>query len=198
MVVGERILVRGLDLRLAQGEALQLRAPSGAGKTTLLRALAGLLPLAGGTISLGGRPAGEGGWPAWRRRVIYVAQEPAFVDATVGEVLARPFSFASARTPLDEDAARALLARLALHGEVWTQRARSLSGGEGRRVSLARALLCEPELLLLDEPTAGLDEDAAARVLEAVRGRSVIVASHDGPIAAVLGARVVELPLGSR
>ena len=150
VVRGGRVVLPGLDTTVPAGEVVGLLGPSGCGKTTLLRALVGVQRIAGGEVRVLGRPAGDA---TLRSLVGYVTQAPSvYADLTIRENL-RYFaavlgaSGARVKSVVDEvglgDAVDGLV------GE--------LSGGQRARVSLATALLGEPELLILDEPTVGLD-----------------------------------------
>lgn len=182
-----------------RGELLGLMAPSGWGKTTLLRVLAGLIDGGTGRILLRGTPPAHYGWPAFRRRVVLVNQKPALLDTTVAENLKRPFEYASASTTYPEPEAKRLLNAFHLSEEVLAQQARTLSVGQQQRVCLVRALLLEPDVLLLDEPTSALDEDAAAAVEATIRrqaedqGLTALVVSHDRAQMARWCTRTLEL-----
>ncbi|MGM0574350.1 MAG: ABC transporter ATP-binding protein [Myxococcota bacterium] len=195
---GGRVLVRGIDLDLRGGERVALVGPSGSGKTTILRAVAGLDDPAGGEVLLEGRAPDAVGWPAFRRRVVYVAQQPTLPGVPVAEVLSRPFRFRTASGPFDADRARNLLARCLLE-DVWDQSARTLSTGQQQRVALVRALLLDPACLLLDEPTSGLDADARDAAEDLVReataeiGAAAIVVTHDRAQSERLCDRVVDV-----
>lgn len=144
-----------------EGEVLVLSAPSGAGKTTLLRILARLQPALSGDVCL--HDANWKTMPAtqWRVLVHYLAQKPSLFEGTVAENLARPFTtkMLNKKTFLPGKA-KTLLADLRLPVEIWDQDARTLSGGEAARLAFVRALLIDPEIMLLDEPTAALDEES--------------------------------------
>jgi len=195
---GDRRLVSDLTFSIQAGEVVALTGPSGAGKTTVLRTLAHLASPAAGEIRLQGRSPEAWGLPAYRRRVAYVAQQPALLDTTVRANLARPFAYHSAEGGFDEGEARDLLARLGLGGDAFDQAAGPMSVGERQRVCLARALLIRPAFLLFDEPTSALDPDRAAAaeavILDAVSaGAGAIVVSHDPRQRARLAGREVAL-----
>lgn len=168
-----------------KGEAFGVMAPSGYGKTTLLRTIAGLVSARGGDVLLEGRRPEEWGWPLYRRRVIYVHQRAHLFGPTVGDDLRRVHAYKSATTRYDEGAARAALDGLGLSEVSLDADIGKLSEGQQQRVSLARAMLCQPRVLLLDEPSAALDAASAgllADVLRAYRaehGAAVLIASHD-------------------
>jgi ABC-2 type transport system ATP-binding protein len=147
---GGRPILPGVTLVIRRGAVTGLLGPSGSGKTTLMRAIVGVQIVESGTVRVLGADAGT---PAMRRRVGYVTQAPSvYADLTVRENLryfARVIDAPGSR--VDEAIATVGL------GEQADQIVRTASGGEHSRVSLATALLGEPELLVLDEPTVGLD-----------------------------------------
>ncbi|RYF77654.1 MAG: ABC transporter ATP-binding protein [Comamonadaceae bacterium] len=165
--------VDGVDLHAARGQVLGLLGPNGAGKTTLISHLSGALALQRGRITLDGQPLDQARAQA-PTRIGVAPQELAFYPAlSVRENL---HCFAAAQ----RIAACIDFAQLQAFAEV---RAERLSGGLKRRLNLAIALLPEPELLLLDEPTVGVDPQSRAFVLDAIRaladgGTAVIYASH--------------------
>ncbi|MGN6430912.1 MAG: ABC transporter ATP-binding protein [Gaiellaceae bacterium] len=150
IVRGGKEVVSDLSVTLARGRITGLLGPSGAGKTTLIRAIVGVQIVQGGTIDVLGLPAGS---PALRRRVAYVTQQPSvYADLTIHENL-RYFVRVLDADPVQVDDA---IETVDL-GRYANRVVRTLSGGERSRVSLASALLGGPELLVLDEPTVGLD-----------------------------------------
>ncbi|MDZ7908552.1 MAG: ATP-binding cassette domain-containing protein [Gemmobacter sp.] len=161
------------------------RRPSGSGKSTLLLAIAGLHPVAAGQILVLGRPVQD--WPetALRQSVTLVSQRHALMAGSVAEALrlAKPDATEAEMMAVLE--AVCLAPVIAGRGGLALQigpRGEGLSGGEGRRLALARALLRRPQLLLLDEPTEGLDEATAALVLQGIRrmlpDAAILMASH--------------------
>ena len=176
----EREALRGLDLDVAAGSVFGLVGPNGSGKTTLFRILAGLLPPSAGSVRLlGGEPAS----PAVRAGVGYMTQaEALYDDLTVAEnvrFFGRLYGLAGAalRTAAAEAIALVQLTDRAA-GKV-----HALSGGMRRRASLACAIVHRPRLLLLDEPTAGVDPELRAQFWDAFRawaaaGRTLLVATH--------------------
>ena len=147
---GGRRVLPGISLSVAKSAVTGLLGPSGSGKTTLLRAIVGVQVIASGDVEVLGQPAGT---PELRRRVAYVTQAPSiYGDLTVRENLhyfARILRVSQQRT---DD----VIAKVDLRDRA-DQLVTHLSGGERSRCSLAAALLGDPELLILDEPTVGLD-----------------------------------------
>jgi ABC-2 type transport system ATP-binding protein len=143
-------VLRGLDLAVPRGSVTGVLGPSGCGKTTFLRAVVGVQAAVSGTVTVLGRPAGA---RALRRRIGYATQSPAvYADMTVTECL-RYFA-AVLRAPRSD--VRRVIGEVGLETEADSLVAQ-LSGGQRSRASLAVALLGSPELLVLDEPTVGLD-----------------------------------------
>ena len=176
VVRGGRVVLDDVSLDVRAGVVTGLLGPSGSGKTTLMRALVGVQRVAGGRVTVLGEPAGS---PPLRSRVAYVTQAPSvYADLSVRENLryfARILHAPAERVDsvigqvFLEDVADRVVGRL--------------SGGQGARVSLATALLGSPELLVLDEPTVGLDPvlrrdlwDTFHRLAES--GATLLVSSH--------------------
>lgn len=176
VVRGGREVLPGIDLDVARGTVTGLLGPSGCGKTTLMRAVVGVQVVAGGTVEVLGRPAGS---PELRRRVGYVTQAPSvYGDLTVVENL-RYFATVLGAAAADVDR---VLDEVGLRDHART-RVDRLSGGQRSRASLAVALLDDPELLVLDEPTVGLDpvlrRDLWALFARlAAGGATLLVSSH--------------------
>jgi heme exporter protein A len=172
---GERVALAGVTLELPRGATLAVFGANGAGKTTLLRVLATLLRPHGGEVRVLGRALPREGW-AVRGHIGLVAHDPLlYRDLTARENLrfhARLHDVPAAR-------AEELLGAvgMARRGD---EPVRSLSRGMAQRVAICRALLHEPELLLLDEPLANLDPGAAVAVAPLIgRGRARVLISHD-------------------
>lgn len=167
-LVDDRWLWRGLTLSLRAGERVALEGPSGSGKTLLLRTLAGLDPLDEGSLALLGTPLTRWAMPEYRSKVAYLAQRPAMVEGSVEDNLRLPFELrAHATRSWDRARVSAALERLGRDERFLTQDALELSGGEQQLVALVRRIQLEPTVLLLDEPSASLDEDSAT-ALEAL------------------------------
>jgi ABC-2 type transport system ATP-binding protein len=173
---GGRMVLPGLSLDVARGKVTGLLGPSGSGKSTLMRAIVGVQRLQSGTVTVLGEPAGS---PRLRHRVAYMTQSlSVYMDLTVRENL----RYFARLLGAPADRVADVLAAVELEGEA-DRRVDSLSGGQQARVSLAAALVGEPELLVLDEPTVGLDpllrRDLWALFRsQAEAGRTLIVSSH--------------------
>lgn len=176
-------LFSDLSLTLAPGDKVLLTAPSGYGKSTLLRSLLGFVPLTAGSIAIFGTELTP--HSAWqlRCRMAYVDQEPDLGENTVEAALRRPFEYKSNQhLQLDSDQMAALMEQLQLPHSLLTKPTSSLSGGERQRVALIAALLLERDILLLDEPTAALDQDNGRAVAELLKEKTditVLAISHD-------------------
>lgn len=172
-------LLPPLTFEVADGECLSIEGPSGAGKTRLLRAIADLDPAAG-LVFLDGAERGESSATVWRHHVRYCAAEPGWWTPT-----ARPaFATGAPETPKSRTRRDRLLAAVSLGPDALDRPVSALSTGERQRLALVRALIDEPKVLLLDEPTGSLDPANAALVEELVKfqllaRRSVILVSHD-------------------
>ncbi|WP_267350396.1 thiol reductant ABC exporter subunit CydD [Sphingomonas sp. GM_Shp_2] len=184
----DRAAVSGLSFAVAPGETVALLGPSGSGKTSVLHLLLGLAPLSGGSVEVGGAPlvslAGHSGW---------AGQHPLLIAGTLREnlLLANPAADGAAvRAAVTAAGLGPLLARRGRGLDtVIDARGSGLSGGERRRLSLARALLRSAPFLLLDEPTAHLDADAEAGLIatiaRAARGRTTLISTHSAALAAI-------------
>ncbi|HLA34210.1 MAG TPA: ATP-binding cassette domain-containing protein [Rhodocyclaceae bacterium] len=195
---------RGLDLSIARGERVSLVGGSGSGKTTLLRMMIGLMTPHEGRVELFGQPLFGGGAlreRALRRRVGVLFQHGALFSAfDVFDNIAFPLR--ELKCYDDETIRDLVMLKLAMvellprHGRLMPA---ELSGGMVKRVALARALALEPELLLLDEPTAGLDPDRSDSFVRLIRtlgeelGLTVVLVTHDLDTLAGLSTQVAVL-----
>jgi heme exporter protein A len=195
---GDRLVLRDVSLELRVGETLAVLGPNGAGKTTLLRILAGLLrPSGGGAVVLGAELPRE----SWRLRgrIGWIGHEPLlYRDLSARENLA----FAARLHGLEPGAAgervEALLAAVGLSRR-GGDRVRDYSRGMVQRAAICRALLHEPELLLLDEPLSHLDAEARERVealIGPAPGRTRVLVSHDHEAAIAVADGVLRLAAG--
>jgi len=185
----------------AAGRMYFLAGANGAGKSTLLQLLALLLPPDKGEIRFNGNSIkGAAGRHKFRRQITLVEQSPFLFDNTVYNNLAFGLRLRDINGDLQRRRILKVLHSVGLEG-FENRRARALSGGESRRVALARALVIRPKVLLLDEPTAGLDDDSLslfetnlAALTEA--GVAVIMSTHDGDQARRLNGEVSRLENG--
>lgn len=204
---GERAVLLDLDVAVREREVLFLMGGSGCGKTTLLKALAGLLRPDAGEVRFEGRPLEPEGGPvrdALRRATGMVFQGAALLSSlSLAENVALPLR---ARTPalpaaVAAEVVRMRLAQVGLLDAIDLQPAQ-LSGGMRKRAGIARALALDPRLLLLDEPTGGLDPITSAEIdalIDELRhdlGAAVVVVSHDLASARRLADRAVILGAG--
>jgi zinc transport system ATP-binding protein len=198
--LGGRLVLRGVDLRIRAGEVLAVLGTNGSGKSTLIKTVVGLLPAARGQVQLFGTPV-----PRFRHwnRIGYVPQRitaAGGVPATVAEVVSsgllskrrlfRPLKAAD-RAAVDQALEIVDMADRRKDGVA------ELSGGQQQRVLIARALVSDPDLLILDEPTAGVDLASQAIFADAIRervsgGTTVVMVSHDlGPMDALIDRSIV-------
>ncbi|HUX35213.1 MAG TPA: ABC transporter ATP-binding protein [Gemmatimonadaceae bacterium] len=170
-------VLRGVDLAVAPGRVTAIIGPNGAGKTTFLKMILGLTRPGGGTLLFDGHPVN--GDCRYRARIGYMPQLARFPENLTGrELIAMVRDLRGAANPLDDD----LIAALALEPQL-DKRLRTLSGGTRQKINAVLAVLFRPDLLILDEPTAGLDPVASSVLKDkilALRGRGVtcLITSH--------------------
>ena len=175
---GDFPILRGVELRVESAASLALFGENGAGKTTLVRMVAGLLRPSRGEARIDDVPAMQAG-PALRRRIGFLSHRPlVWGGLTAGENLA----LVGRLYGLPPEAASRGLERVGLADRAGV-RARDLSQGQRQRLGIARALAADPDLILLDEPHAGLDARSSALLddlIEGLRGQAtIILATHD-------------------
>ncbi|MFT0846221.1 amino acid ABC transporter ATP-binding protein [Actinomycetaceae bacterium L2_0104] len=201
---GERLVLDGIDLSVSKKEVLAVIGPSGCGKSTMLRCINGLEEIQGGTISLDGQVITDGSqpWDKVRQRVGMVFQSyELFPHLTVMDnLLLAPLKVL--KEAKDEARARAqeLLDRVGL-GDRGDSFPRQLSGGQKQRVAIVRALMMQPEVLLLDEVTASLDPEMVREVLDVVaglakEGMTMLIVTHEMQFASAVADRVVFMDAG--
>ena len=197
---GGREVLRVDRLEIAAGERLGLLGLNGAGKTTLLRLLAAIDRPTGGEVRVDDVATSRGG-TALRRRLAYAPQRPVLLSTTVRHNVELPLRYRRVPGATRRALATAALARLGVEHLV-DRPAHSLSGGEAQRVSLARALVCAPDALLLDEPAAALDAPTRAAFFADVeraladRSTTVVLVSHRAEEVLALADRVAVLVEG--
>ncbi|MBE9156644.1 ATP-binding cassette domain-containing protein [Nodosilinea sp. LEGE 06152] len=200
--LGDRWLWRGVNFELFSGDCVGLVAPSGAGKTLLMRNLVLLDPLQQGEVRLEGKPLSAWSLPAYRSRVMYVPQRATPIgilvssrvanaarsefDGTVQDNLKQVFELGVHRQrQFDPDIIHTWLARLGRGPEFLSLQGARLSGGEAQILALLRSLQLDPQVLLLDEPTASLDAATTASVEALLHDwlqhphRACLMTSHD-------------------
>jgi len=194
---GDAVVVDDFDMAVEPGESIALWGPNGAGKTTVIRCLLGLVSY-DGEITVSGLNARERG-KAVRSLIGYVPQELSFYDEMVVQEL---LDYSASLRDIGPDRVDEVVELIGL--EAHQQKlVRELSGGLKQRLGLAAALLADPPVLLLDEPTSNLDasaRDAAIRLLEELRhqGRTLIVTSHHIEEVGMLVDRVIAMEAGKK
>jgi ABC-type multidrug transport system ATPase subunit len=194
LVLDGRTILDGISFVVAHGESVALVGPNGSGKTSLLRSLLGLVPFSG-RATIGGHDVVREPIAA-RALVGWVPQTAAFGEARAGEAL----RFVARLRGLGGETISGLLAAVGLEAHA-EERVRTFSGGMQQRLALAIALLGDPPVLLLDEPSASLDRDGQERFFELVarlrsRGTTLLLASHRAEEVRALTDRVLRVEGG--
>jgi len=180
----EVVILRDLTVEIPRTEITALIGPSGSGKTSLLRLLNRLDDPVSGVIRFDGEPITRYPVASLRRRVGFVFQHPAMFPGTVADNLRVAVELGGPEAEADPLPIARVLEAVELSGSYADRDAARLSGGERQRVSVARALMTRPEVLLLDEPTSALDPEIAERLLTTVArlpaeyGVSVVMVTH--------------------
>ncbi len=192
---GEREVLRGISLEVGEGEFVSILGPNGAGKSTLLKCLAGILRCDG--VFLKDRPLKDYSPRELSRILAYVPQrvEPGFLTVFDTVLLGRRPYMGLTPSEKDLEVVEEALKRLGIE-DLALKRTNEISGGELQKVSIARALAQEPEILLMDEPTNNLDLKSQLEVMRLARdfakeGRTVIVVMHDVNLALRFAKRFV-------
>ncbi len=201
--IGKAVILHEINLTVERGEILGLIGPTGSGKTTLLRLINLLDKPSAGSILFGGkevsgRPEKEA--LATRRKMAMVFQKPVMFRASVKENVSYGLRMRGRQERYEKIRVEEALEMVGLSGYE-SRDANTLSGGEMQRIALARALILQPELLLLDEPTANLDPRSAASIDSLLRSlagsrTTVILATHNMEQCHKLAGRVAVLQAG--
>lgn len=191
---GEVLVVKDLNLEIGKGEFLTMLGPSGSGKTTCLMMLAGFETATNGDILLDGRPINN--IPPHKRGIGMVFQNYAlFPHMTVGENLAFPLEVRKMSKSVRDDKVKAALDMVQM-GDFAGRRPAQLSGGQQQRIALARALVFEPELVLMDEPLGALDKQLREHMQYEIKhlherlGVTVVYVTHDQSEALTMSDRI--------
>ena len=189
----------GIDLDVEPGERVALLGPNGAGKTTLMLHLNGVLTASAGAVEIGGTVLARNTLRDIRRRVGLVFQDPD--DQLFMPTLAQDVAFGPANFGIEGDAlqqrVRSALETVSM-SELADRSPAHMSGGQRRRAALATVLACEPEVLVLDEPSANLDPVARRELAETLTGldATMLIVTHDLPYAAQLCDRAIIMDHG--
>jgi len=175
-----------LSLDVREGEFLVIKGPSGSGKSTLLRLICRLNTPRAGAILFKGRNVSEITPSELRSKVTYVPQIPQMIDGSIRDNLLLPFTFGQGqrKTAPDDAALERMLDAFYLNDVTLAQSANKLSVGQKQRLSIMRAILTEPDVLLLDEPTSALDAESATMVFSIIErlnteeGKTVLIVTH--------------------
>lgn len=203
--VSGQMLLQPADFSLQGGERVALTGRSGSGKSVLLRALALLDPLDGGSLVWHGATLGHDDIPRYRRHICYLGQRAALFEGTVEDNLRYPYSLkVSGPYGFDREQVLALLEQAGRGEAFLAQRASELSGGEAQITAMVRTLQLQPQVLLLDEPTASLDPESAQRVEQLVghwlhadtATRAFVWVSHDPQQALRVSNRRLQMAAG--
>lgn len=180
--VGETKILKDINLSIEQGKYLTVVGPSGSGKSTLMRILASMISATSGEVLFHGQDINTFEPTEYRRKVSYAFQQPTLFGKTVRENLAFPFEVR--KQDFDEEMVVKYLEMVNLNKDYIDKSVNDVSGGEKQRIALLRNLLFQPEVLITDEVTAGLDAENKAIVHKMLnefnsRGLTILRVTHD-------------------
>lgn len=187
-------------LKFSADEITCIVGPSGGGKTTLLKLLNNLVSIDQGQVLYQGQSVEQWDPVELRQKVIMISQQPVTFTATVGEELQSGFKMTCAEVPAEEELVD-MMQQMQLNKDLSTA-VEVLSGGEKQRLALARSLLLNPEVLLLDEPSSALDQDTEEKVIQQLANYAhhnditLIMVTHSLNIAQQFGDNIVEIREG--
>lgn len=199
--------VAGVSFEVASGETFALVGESGSGKTTLARAINGLQAISGGEVIFDGQPINRmprGKMKPLRRQMAMMFQDPTgslSPRMKVGDSVAEPFRIHGLRVNIGEETLR-LLSLVGLSGDFVNRYPHQLSGGQARRVGVARAIALNPRLIIADEPTAGLDVSVQGEILNLLNrlrerlGLTLLIITHNLPVVHHVADRMAVMYLG--
>ena len=164
--VHRQTLLDGATLQIADGDKVVIRGVSGSGKSSLLKCAVGALPLAGGSVRVGGLALSADTVADIRARIAFIGQEPVLGAESVRDALLLPFNFKAhcENQPSDERVSQ-LLKRLHLPADILDKSCKRISGGEKQRIAIIRALLLNKTIFLADEVTSALDPESKTAVM---------------------------------
>ncbi len=173
------VALKGISLNIEKGEIFGVMGSNGAGKTTLLRIISLLEKPSSGIYYYRNRPADI----SFRREITMVFQQPVMLSGTVFDNVALPFRFRDIETSIIEERVISALELVGMEKYAYTK-ARSLSGGEKQKISIARAIACDPEVILFDEPTSSLDPYSTKVIENLIKklsdmGKTIVFATHN-------------------
>ena len=182
VIMDDMPILRGVNLDAYKGTSIALKGPSGGGKSTLLKALVGGCRWQAEQYHFQGQHITADNIQYIRQRTGYIGQESTLAGTSIRESLMQPFQFSAYRSRVFPEGEMArLLKAFHLPVELLRRHPSALSGGQQQRISIIRALLLNPELIIADEPTSALDPESRNSVIKELlnRGRTIISTSHD-------------------
>ena len=201
----QQTVLQSVNLTLKERDRIGLGGPSGSGKSSLLRAITCLDPYQSGSVRFRGETLTPEQIPSYRSRVVYLPQRAVIFEGTVRENLAIPFSLQRSEQTYDEEIAIQQLSHFDRNEDFLCKNADTLSGGEQQIIAWIRCFMMNPNVILFDEPTTGLDSEARSKFEDAVdhwfetpciNSKAFIWASHDADQLARLSNRRISMNRG--